>query len=176
MNVSRVTARQSMAHKRSRQRQWVKRGGLVACILIAGLWGVALFRYVSYQGGRGHLRLSNGMVAIWIATTGKEAFLNTRGWIVRPDNVEQMWAPHLRIYRRSIMLAVPMWMLLHGAGIPTVLLWWRDRQPLPGCCQFCGYDLTGNVSGVCPECGQQIKKFRADDSLDSVPRGPDSCE
>ncbi len=23
-------------------------------------------------------------------------------------------------------------------------------------CQFCGYNLTGNVSGVCPECGERI--------------------
>ena len=26
----------------------------------------------------------------------------------------------------------------------------RDRK---GLCLHCGYDLTGNVSGVCPECG-----------------------
>ncbi|NLE59111.1 MAG: hypothetical protein GX616_12175 [Planctomycetes bacterium] len=26
----------------------------------------------------------------------------------------------------------------------------------PGCCAKCGYDLTGNVSGVCPECGEKI--------------------
>ena len=25
-------------------------------------------------------------------------------------------------------------------------------------CPTCGYDLTGNVSGVCPECGGQIQK------------------
>jgi hypothetical protein len=30
---------------------------------------------------------------------------------------------------------------------------WRDRRPPPHCCQGCGYDLTGNVSGRCPECG-----------------------
>jgi hypothetical protein len=30
--------------------------------------------------------------------------------------------------------------------------WWR--RPRPGCCQGCGYDLTGNVSGRCPECGR----------------------
>jgi len=24
------------------------------------------------------------------------------------------------------------------------------------CCIHCGYDLTGNVSGVCPECGEKI--------------------
>jgi hypothetical protein len=26
------------------------------------------------------------------------------------------------------------------------------------CCAGCGYDLTGNVSGVCPECGMMIPK------------------
>ena len=25
--------------------------------------------------------------------------------------------------------------------------------PQPGDCPSCGYDLTGNVSGTCPECG-----------------------
>ena len=28
---------------------------------------------------------------------------------------------------------------------------WRRRRR--GCCIVCGYNLTGNVSGVCPECG-----------------------
>ena len=27
-------------------------------------------------------------------------------------------------------------------------------------CQKCGYNLTGNVSGVCPECGTSIQKKR----------------
>ena len=25
-----------------------------------------------------------------------------------------------------------------------------------GHCEHCGYDLTGNVSGMCPECGQSV--------------------
>ena len=29
----------------------------------------------------------------------------------------------------------------------------RDRRYPPGHCLKCGYNLTGNVSGVCPECG-----------------------
>ncbi|MCC6358656.1 MAG: hypothetical protein IT450_07930 [Phycisphaerales bacterium] len=37
------------------------------------------------------------------------------------------------------------------------LFWWLDRRrPRPGCCSACGYDLTGNVSGTCPECGRAI--------------------
>ena len=31
------------------------------------------------------------------------------------------------------------------------------RRKIPdGCCRSCGYDLTANVSGVCPECGRAI--------------------
>lgn len=30
------------------------------------------------------------------------------------------------------------------------------RPPAKGMCQSCGYNLTGNVSGVCPECGVAI--------------------
>src|ERR1044071_4354945 len=28
-----------------------------------------------------------------------------------------------------------------------------DAKP---CCPNCGYDLTGNISGICPECGTEI--------------------
>jgi hypothetical protein len=30
----------------------------------------------------------------------------------------------------------------------------RERRE-KGLCVHCGYDLTGNVSGVCPECGDR---------------------
>lgn len=30
------------------------------------------------------------------------------------------------------------------------------RRRMRGHCQWCGYDLTGNVSGICPECGTPI--------------------
>lgn len=32
--------------------------------------------------------------------------------------------------------------------------WLRRRLERRGLCRSCGYDLTGNVSGVCPECGR----------------------
>ena len=33
----------------------------------------------------------------------------------------------------------------------------RTKEAFPAhCCQQCGYNLTGNVSGVCPECGAAI--------------------
>jgi hypothetical protein len=35
----------------------------------------------------------------------------------------------------------------------------RWRSCCKGCCKHCGYNLTGNVSGVCPECGQPISSM-----------------
>lgn len=36
----------------------------------------------------------------------------------------------------------------------------RRRPPMPGHCMSCNYDLHGNESGTCPECGTPIKKQR----------------
>ncbi len=54
------------------------------------------------------------------------------------------------------LMFVPDWVLMLVFGIPYLaIIWWpRRRSPLPGHCVSCGYDLTGNVSGRCPECGR----------------------
>jgi hypothetical protein len=51
--------------------------------------------------------------------------------------------------------SVPLWLPLVIMAVPTGTLWWLDRRRIPpGHCQKCGYNLTGNVSGRCPECGE----------------------
>jgi hypothetical protein len=54
---------------------------------------------------------------------------------------------------------IPGWFVLVIVAVPAALLWWVDRHPdpLPGHCRKCGYDLTGNVSGRCPECGERVR-------------------
>ncbi len=48
----------------------------------------------------------------------------------------------------------PLWIPFAACALPTAILWYHDRRrPGPGQCQTCGYDLTGNQSGNCPECG-----------------------
>ena len=44
------------------------------------------------------------------------------------------------------LLLVDAWLVRRG-----VVRWRRRRRA--GCCAKCGYNLTGNVSGRCPECG-----------------------
>jgi len=51
-------------------------------------------------------------------------------------------------------LVLPLWIPFVIVAICTTLLWWAARRPVPpGHCKECGYDLTANVSGRCPECG-----------------------
>jgi len=56
----------------------------------------------------------------------------------------------------SSSIVTPHWFLaLIFAILPALWLYkWNKRRKLgPGACAACGYDLTGNESGVCPECG-----------------------
>ncbi|MCP4249914.1 MAG: hypothetical protein GY778_22960 [bacterium] len=49
----------------------------------------------------------------------------------------------------ALLTFYPVIALIRGPGRR-----WRRRRR--GLCLPCGYDLTGNVSGVCPECGEAI--------------------
>ena len=53
---------------------------------------------------------------------------------------------------------VPLWVPFAAIIIPTTILWSRDRRPPKGYCPHCGYNLTGNESGVCPECATPVPK------------------
>jgi hypothetical protein len=65
---------------------------------------------------------------------------------------------------------LPLWSPFFLAAIATGLIFWCDRRRLPShCCQGCGYNLTGNTSGVCPECGQKAE--REDSSTTEVTKG-----
>ena len=79
-------------------------------------------------------------------------------WIAQRTefNLGLVW-PELRALDRDLVsFVMPFWCLLVLTAIPTALLWDRDRRKPPGNCQQCGYDLAGNESGVCPECGTKI--------------------
>jgi len=56
-------------------------------------------------------------------------------------------------------VGIPYWLCFLLTAIPTAWLWYRDRRlfsspPDHLSCRGCGYDLTGNTSGICPECGE----------------------
>src|ERR1700722_1913560 len=52
-------------------------------------------------------------------------------------------------------LLLPLWSINATLFVLPAFWLWRRFRPTrpPGCCNKCGYNLTGNISGVCPECG-----------------------
>ena len=59
-------------------------------------------------------------------------------------------------------LVVPFWAACALSGVVPALWLWRYRRDrrvrsdgMPHCAK-CDYNLTGNVSGICPECGTPI--------------------
>ncbi len=60
---------------------------------------------------------------------------------------------------------MPMQLIMLASVFSVSFLWWFDRPKYPPShCPKCGYDLTGNVSGVCPECGEPNAEFKMKNS------------
>ncbi len=58
-------------------------------------------------------------------------------------------------------LRMPAWLpalvlVVYPAAAIGLRVYRRHTQKWKPCCRRCGYNLTGNVSGVCPECGKAI--------------------
>lgn len=60
--------------------------------------------------------------------------------------------PELEMDADGGYFILPLWCLLAAVALPLALTGRRYRR-IPGLCHRCRYDLRGNVSGVCPECG-----------------------
>ena len=101
---------------------------------------------------------------------------NTRlGWFVRRIKLAPEWAypwpdtrqltmfpKYVRGMGMTAAVKLPLWMFfVLFAAYPAItfirgpLRRWRRRKR--GECANCGYNLTGNVTGVCSECGTKIE-------------------
>ena len=147
-----------MKYWRSSTQRLHKRFGLFVCLLIILGWIISTHWAVGLQGRIG-VRLQHGCFALiddpqlptgWVLwgtkifELGQRRLADVSWWFVRRQGPGWTW------------IAIPLWMPLLVILIPTIILYWRNRPFPPGHCRVCGYNLTGNVSGVCPECGEKI--------------------
>ena len=139
---------------RTRTRRIAKWVGLVGCVVTIVAWGVSLCRGVTYNGSGLLVGLAWSELSFcWFSI---DPFPEP-GWyvaIVSP-RIEH-WMPHYRSTQAFRLVTIPLWIPLLAIAAPTAWLWWRDSRHPPGHCQRCGYDLTGNVTGVCSECEEPI--------------------
>ena len=91
--------------------------------------------------------------------------LNAPAELLADIGMRSSWSDPLG---ESAFFFVPMGSILAqwgSIGLVGGLLWgWRSAVRKQGLCLKCGYDLTGNVSGVCPECGESVdRRQKAED-------------
>ena len=82
-----------------------------------------------------------------------------QAWHFAPTRVEppESWASLWPDFT-SRLHRFPLWIPLALFVIWTAFAWrsYVRNQPRFGTCSSCGYDLSGNLSGVCPECGVAV--------------------
>ena len=136
---------------------------LLIATLVSARWEV---RWVN-PASTWSLHLAGGNLTVrWAKPAPGSWFTNLTGrprWEVgENDHPMRLWPVFRRfanpLVGRVSSIGVPLGIPLLVCVFTIILLMRLDRRRiLPGHCQNCGYDLTGNVSGRCPECGTAIE-------------------
>ncbi len=141
--------------------------GVIISLLIVASWAISLwFRAycvlpgnyaVGINGGWLHILTSDGPVSgLHTVTTGLRRHPWAGfGFVPLGYGLKASTSTIAGPYYSSISL--PHWLLLIIVIIPMAWLWHHSRpRTMTDVCSQCSYDLTGNVSGFCSECGLSI--------------------
>ena len=158
--------------RRIRWRRVGKWAGAVIASLIFAAWSVSGWRSVYWERGTSSdattIGLGSGTLFGAVHWSSPEIFEST-GWLGRVRLVSfrecgvavprWFWQFSFQRWPNGAVgspesFAVPLWAPWLVMLLPTIWLWRLDRRRPPGVCRTCGYDLTGNATGVCPECGK----------------------
>jgi hypothetical protein len=141
--------------------------GTFACVVVGLAWAGTTWRGLTWtsQNHRRDIILGDGAIDFrqrlsgW--TPAQEPFLLPSGWIIidyAKNARRTIWWPRAGNSRSGKVLVVPFWILFVPIALSAAALWIRDPQYPFGHCRKCGYNLTGNVSGICPECGTAVER------------------
>ena len=137
---------------KSRNVKWV---GVAACALLLCGWICTFWSAFGYQAPNVVIGLSVGCIEVSVYPKG----MPTQGWFAAWQPYEAYWLPRIIHGRfitwRTTHIFVPLWIQLLLVGAATFLAFRYDWRFAPGHCQACDYDLRGDFSAGCPECGWQ---------------------
>jgi hypothetical protein len=144
-------------------------------MLLGAQWGTSLYWIWGYTGFRQRVSVQWCVQpgALWYYESPQNAE-ELGGWFISKAGEHRLrWWPmwnrksHWPMQPFYVGIALPLWIPALMAALCAGLLVWLERRRLPPqCCQACGYDLTGNASGTCPECGSIVAPQRSDGQTD----------
>jgi hypothetical protein len=148
-----------------RRRRSAKRILTVVCVLLGAIWLLTPTFSLCVNLGNRCWSIGTGHLAVYVRPNGSPfsvypVWHSPRSWgFNRPHATpcyNGMVSPPVYL---GTVYGLPMWIPFTTLVIPTMLLWLADiRRALPGHCRKCRYNLTGNTSGICPECGTVINE------------------
>ncbi len=140
----------------SRIRRTAKWAGLTLSLLIMAMWAVSYrWSFAASAWGWGGVSTCGILSAVELLFDEEQAscFVVPSSGCADEDwglTWPEFWSTDWGVSSSQ----VPFWFPFLLIAAPTGILWYRDRHHIqPGHCQKCGYNLTGNTSGKCPECG-----------------------
>ncbi|MCH8824202.1 MAG: hypothetical protein IH984_11930 [Planctomycetes bacterium] len=138
-----------------RKRRHLKWVGAAACALLLCAWIGTFWSAFGYQTRTVVVVLSVGCFEVSVYPKGMPT--QAPGWFAAWQPYEVYWLPRLIhgtfITSRTTHVFVPLWIPLVLVGVATILAFRHDWRFAPGHCQMCDYDLRGDFSTGCPECG-----------------------
>ena len=122
---------------------------LTIILSVAALIGfhAPVSHYSGNPGNTTYLNLCNGEFTIEIDRSGETRHMIQHG----APGYWRVQAP----FGILLIVLAPLTILLLLDGLHQRFEWMRPPGPYPTC-RNCGYNLTGNTSGICPECGVKI--------------------
>ncbi len=116
---------------------------LIAAAFVASAWWL-----IAVQAGGAGVDIASGSLGVGLDEASTPGPAGRHPWGLSEWN-------YWRRGPRSI--SVPLYALFLAVAIPTLLVWrFWPKPSKPGHCR-CGYDLRGNESGMCPECGVEVQ-------------------
>ena len=129
-------------------------GMTVSCMIIILLL-TSLVRTYGYSRPNRTINISGGSLFI---ISSRHLWGKRAGWYWKDwEGGMACWLPKVRTKGAFTGFSVPLWIPFVVVFVPSFLAWRSSRKRRPGYCRRCSYDLTGNESGVCPECGTKVE-------------------
>lgn len=150
--------------RQHRFRHIAKSMGILGCVLALVMWGVSLFVGVSYyvepEGSAWEFGVYDGLAygyrhRRYYPMPFPQGCRVDRPTGYRSYGLELAWID-LRIWKGCVGLYLPLWVLSLMFALFVGYLHRNGLRRSVGHCRSCDYNLTGNTSGICPECGTPV--------------------